>query len=129
MAKVLKSPSARANWRDVLDQVKEADVVIERYGSPVVAIIPYADYSAIREQLENLRAVRQAQSAYAEVRQGQAGGDPAQPAARTRGKGRLAQAAAPVQAATAIALEDINAKLQALQVEVAALRRQVALDD
>lgn len=91
MAKVLKSPSARANWRDVLDQVKEADVVVERYGSPVVAIIPYADYSAIREQLENLRAVRQAQSAYAEARQGQAAGDPRAIRAIARARPRPSQ--------------------------------------
>lgn len=124
MARVLKSPSARANWRDVLDQVKEADVVIERYGAPVVAIIPYEDYNAIREQLENLRAVRQAKSAYAQVQKSQPAGAPS-----GRDVPQTApQVAAPVQAAAVLALEDINAKLEALQVEVAALRRQVALD-
>jgi hypothetical protein len=78
--------------------------------------------------LETLRAARQAQSAYAEVLQGQADGRAAketvvQPAARrTRGKGRAGRAA------TVLALEEITARLQALQVEVAALRQQVALD-
>lgn len=65
---VVKSGEARAKWRDLLDQVYagQTDVVIERSGKPVAVLIPAPDYEAIRDALVDLRADRQAASAYDE---------------------------------------------------------------
>lgn len=62
----VKSGEARAKWRDILDQVYagKGDVVIERNGRDIVAIIPAQDYNEIREKLENIRAVRKTKAAY-----------------------------------------------------------------
>lgn len=61
----MSSREARTRWRDVLDAVdkRTADVVIERYGKPVATLIPYADYEALLEELEDLRDGRLAQPA------------------------------------------------------------------
>lgn len=62
---VLDSNEARTRWRDVLDRVSAgtADVVIERYGRPVAAVIRYEDYLAMETELEELRLVREAEGA------------------------------------------------------------------
>jgi len=44
----------------------ETDVVVTRYGKPVVAIVAYADFEALHEEIEELRAARRALSAYQE---------------------------------------------------------------
>ncbi len=65
---ILSSREARTRWRDVLDAVNQGktDVVIERYGKPVAAVIAYQDYEALLEELEDLRDVRYAVAAYEE---------------------------------------------------------------
>lgn len=65
---VLSSREARTKWRDVLDAVNQGktDIVIERYGKPVAAVIAYEDYEALLEELEDLRDGRLAQIAYEE---------------------------------------------------------------
>jgi hypothetical protein len=40
-------------------------VVMERYGKPLMAMIPYDDYLALQEQLEDLRDLRLAEAAHA----------------------------------------------------------------
>ncbi len=51
---------------NVLDSVTTGDqVVIERYNKPVAALISYADFLALHEELEDLRAARRAEAAYA----------------------------------------------------------------
>ena len=57
---VISSREARQKWRTVLDTVDRgsADVVIERYGKPIAAIIPFVDFEALQEALEELRDVR-----------------------------------------------------------------------
>ena len=54
---IVSSREARAKWRDILDEVNSGltDVVVERYGKPVAAIIAYEDFAAILEELEDLR--------------------------------------------------------------------------
>jgi PHD/YefM family antitoxin component YafN of YafNO toxin-antitoxin module len=42
--------------------------VIERYGEPTAALIPYEDFVAIQEILADLRAARRAEAALAEYR-------------------------------------------------------------
>ena len=65
--KVYSSDTARSHWRDILDVATGGgDVVVERYGKPIAAIIPYADYEALLEALEDLRDARDAQIAYEE---------------------------------------------------------------
>ena len=70
-AKVIGSREARANWRDLLDtaHAEASDVVIERSGQPVAALIPYRDYQALLEALDELRATRRAAQAFEEWRQ------------------------------------------------------------
>ena len=64
--KVLDSNTARTQWRDVLDTAGagDADVVVARYGKPMVAVIAYDDFVALQEELEELRASRRAAVAY-----------------------------------------------------------------
>lgn len=61
---VFNSEDARTRWRDILDAASRGlDVVIARYGKPMAAVIPIADYEALVEELEDLRAARRAQAA------------------------------------------------------------------
>ncbi len=64
----VKSGEARTKWRDILDQVfaGKGDVIIERNGKEVAAVIPAEDYAQVREMLEEMRAVREAEAAYLE---------------------------------------------------------------
>jgi prevent-host-death family protein len=65
---VIASREARTQWRDMLDKVYSGanDVVIERYGKPVAVLIPYEDFEALSEFLEDLRLGRMASKAYEE---------------------------------------------------------------
>jgi prevent-host-death family protein len=62
----LGSREARQKWRDVLDEVYTgaADIVIERNGKPLAVLIPYEDYLAVAEALDNLRAARRVAAVY-----------------------------------------------------------------
>jgi prevent-host-death family protein len=66
--RVLNTNEARLKWRDVVDAASsgETDTVIERYGKPLVAVIPFEDYEALEEALDDLRATRRAERALAE---------------------------------------------------------------
>jgi prevent-host-death family protein len=67
--KIMNSDEVRAGWRNVVDDVMSDDtVLVERYNEPVVAVISYADFLAIREQLEDLHDLRLAEAAYAEYK-------------------------------------------------------------
>jgi prevent-host-death family protein len=60
-AKLMGAEEVRREWRAVVDSVVAGeDVIVERYSRPTVAVIPYADYEAILEELEDLRAARRA---------------------------------------------------------------------
>ena len=64
--KVYSSDEARAHWRDIMDVATGGgDVVVERYGKPMVAVIPYEDYMSLLDALEELRDARDAAEAYA----------------------------------------------------------------
>ncbi len=65
LAKIMNSKAARAKWRDLLDLANkgEGDTVIERNGRPVAAVIPFEDYQALQDELDDLRAGRRAQAA------------------------------------------------------------------
>ncbi len=65
---VVKSGEARTKFRDLLDQIlaRKGDVIIERNGKNVAVMIPAADYEQIREELDELRAVREAAASYDE---------------------------------------------------------------
>lgn len=60
------SREAREKWRDLLDAVYtgSADIVIERSGKPIATLIPYEDYLAIAEALDDLRAARRVAAVY-----------------------------------------------------------------
>ena len=62
---IVKSRQARQEWRNLLDKVQTGeDVMIERNGKRVAALIPAEDYEQIREELEDLRIARRAGVAY-----------------------------------------------------------------
>ena len=59
MSTIVKSHLARKGWRELLDRVlKGEDIVIERNGKPTAVLIPYEDYLALAEALDDLRAAR-----------------------------------------------------------------------
>ena len=64
--KILDSNTARTQWRDILDMAGggHADVVVERYGKPMVAVIAYHDFLALQDNLDDVRAGRRAAEAY-----------------------------------------------------------------
>ena len=68
-SRILSSDEARTRWRDVMDVANAGqDVVVERYGKPTVAVIPYADYVELLDALDDLRSARQARIALEEWR-------------------------------------------------------------
>ena len=64
--KVLDSNTARTQWRDIMDTAGggNADIVVERYGKPMVAVIAYDDFLALQDNLDDLRAGRRAAEVY-----------------------------------------------------------------
>jgi len=75
---VVGSREARARWRLLLDAAYSgtADIIIERSGRPVAALISYEDYEAILEELDDLRAARRAQQVYEEWKRDPSSGTP-----------------------------------------------------
>jgi mRNA interferase RelE/StbE len=53
ITQTINSKAARQNWRDLLDAAHKGvgDTVIERNGRPIAAVIPYADFLALQEEL------------------------------------------------------------------------------
>ncbi|MBI3957482.1 MAG: type II toxin-antitoxin system prevent-host-death family antitoxin, partial [Chloroflexi bacterium] len=58
------SSQARNHWRDLLELALTAgtDVVITRQNKPIVAVMAYEDYLAVRDALTERRSTRQSQS-------------------------------------------------------------------
>lgn len=84
------SNDARIKWREVIDTALRGDVVITRYGKPVVAVIDYDDFLALQEELDDLRAARRADEAFEEVLHNPAAAEPwAAVRAELQAQGRL----------------------------------------
>jgi PHD/YefM family antitoxin component YafN of YafNO toxin-antitoxin module len=63
--KIMSSDAVRSGWRDVIDNVMAGGtVLVERYNKRVAVVIPYEDFLAVREQLEDLYDLRLAEAAY-----------------------------------------------------------------
>lgn len=62
----INSREARTRWRDLLDRVLagDSDIIIERNGKPVAAMIPIEDYEVLLDKLEDLRSARRAAKLY-----------------------------------------------------------------
>ena len=74
---VLDSNQARAQWREVLDAaLAGVETIVERYGKPTAAVIPYADYEALLDELDDLRAGRRAEEAYEAWKRDPSSGQP-----------------------------------------------------
>lgn len=60
--RTLDSNQARNNWREMLDAVlsDDTDIVITRYDKPLVTVVAYEDYLAVRDELKKQRAARRA---------------------------------------------------------------------
>ncbi len=64
-ARVVGTKEARERFRDLLDAaIKGQDSIIERYDKGVAVLIPFEDYEAIQEELEDVRAARRAAETY-----------------------------------------------------------------
>jgi prevent-host-death family protein len=64
MPMTIDSNEARNRWREMLDAgARKLDVIITRYGKPVSVLIDFEDYEAIKAELDDLRAARQASAA------------------------------------------------------------------
>jgi len=88
--RTVNANEARTKWRDVLDTVAAGKpVVVERYGKPVAAVIPFDAYEALAEQIEDLEDERAADVALAEYLRDPSG---------------------------AMALEDLDAELEEMEV-------------
>jgi len=62
--RTVDSNRARIHWREVLDAARAGDdSVIEHYGKPTAVVMPFADWEALQEELDDLRAARRAQAA------------------------------------------------------------------
>jgi PHD/YefM family antitoxin component YafN of YafNO toxin-antitoxin module len=69
--KVMGAEEVRREWRTVVDSVLAGeDVVVERYSRPAVAVIAYDDYTAIRQELEEMRTTRRTNQLRAAWQQG-----------------------------------------------------------
>jgi prevent-host-death family protein len=62
----ISSREARARWRDLLDRIitRDSDIIIERNGKPIAAMIPVDDYQNLLDELEDLRSTRRASELY-----------------------------------------------------------------
>ena len=61
----LDAAIARRDFSDVLDAARAgAETVIERHGKPTAVVLPWADYEALVEELDDVRAGRRAAEAY-----------------------------------------------------------------
>jgi prevent-host-death family protein len=57
----------RREWREIVETVKSGtNIVVSIDNRPEVAVIPYEDYLALQEQLEDLQDLRLAEAAYDE---------------------------------------------------------------
>lgn len=66
----ISSDQARAKWREMLDITNSGNnIVIERYGKPTAALIPYQDFIELTEVIEELQDIREARAALAEWQQ------------------------------------------------------------
>ena len=87
----LKSNVARLKWRDLLNAARAgSDTVIVHYDEPVGAFIPYADFLAVQDELDDLRLARRAAVAYEAWKRDPSLGTPlAQVEAELRAEGLL----------------------------------------
>ena len=55
IVKTVRSEEARTHLRDVMDEVTagDAEIVIERHGKPMVAVISYKEYQRIQRERQN----------------------------------------------------------------------------
>jgi len=60
MVQTLDSNTLRARLSEVIDNTAKTDTVITRYHRPKAVIIPYEDYVALQEHLQDLRDAREA---------------------------------------------------------------------
>lgn len=60
MVQTLDSNTLRTRLSEVIDNTGKTDTVITRYHKPKAVIIPYEDYIALQEQLQDLRDAREA---------------------------------------------------------------------
>lgn len=64
----MTSDQARINWRDTVDAAYQgSEVVIERYGKPMVAVVNYDNWSKMADELAHLRRILEAKRQFAEM--------------------------------------------------------------
>lgn len=68
MVQTLDSNTLRSRLSEVIDDAGKTDTVITRYHKPKAVIIPYEDYIALQEQLQDLRDGREADAIMAAIK-------------------------------------------------------------
>jgi DNA-binding transcriptional regulator/RsmH inhibitor MraZ len=64
----MTSDQARIKWRDTVDTAFQGgEVVIERYGKPMVAVVNYDHWSRMANELARLRRIIEADRQFAEM--------------------------------------------------------------
>jgi hypothetical protein len=67
--KVMETEAIRREWLELIETVRSGNNVVVRIDDkPEVAVIPYEDYLALQEQLEDLQDLRLAEAAFNEYR-------------------------------------------------------------
>lgn len=64
--KTVRSEAARMQWRETVEAayVDRADVVIERYGKPIVTVVSYARWQELLKRLKEFELTAQVTLAY-----------------------------------------------------------------
>lgn len=60
MVQTLDSDTLRARLSEVIDNTSKTDTIITRNNKPEAVMIPYQDYLALQEPLQDLRDAREA---------------------------------------------------------------------
>lgn len=68
VAQTMKSDAARLQWRKVMEAARAGrDTVIKHYDTPAAVVIPFEDYEAILDELDDIRAARRAEALLQEI--------------------------------------------------------------
>lgn len=68
MVQTLDSNTLRARLSEIIDSTSKTDTVITRYQKPKAVLIPYEDYIALFEQLQELRDAREVDTIMAAIK-------------------------------------------------------------
>ncbi len=67
-ARTMKSDAVRLQWRTVIEAARAGrDTIVKHYNTPTAVVIPFEDYEAILDELDDIRAARRAEAILEEI--------------------------------------------------------------